>query len=64
MMTLHQATTLAISAHAVSIARQAVARMPRQGAQDVRRAEAAEREAVWRWQRVRKILTGKRRIAA
>lgn len=60
----YRATTLAISAHAASVAAAAVANMPRHGAQDVRRAIAAEDEAERRWRSVRKIIIGKRRIAA
>ncbi len=56
-MTLHQATTLAISAHAVSVATVAVASLPdRVPARVIQRAERAEREAARRWMSVRKII--------
>ena len=64
-MTLHRATTLAISAHAASVAARAVASLPdRVPARAIQRAIAAEDEAERRWRAVRKILIGKRRIAA
>lgn len=59
-MTLHQATTLAISAHAVSVATAAVANLPnRVPARVIQRAERSEREAVRRWLSVRKIIVRK-----
>ena len=70
-MTLHQATTLAISAHAASVATAAVASLPPNGWDDMPREfiawcawHEAEKEARRRWRAVRKLLTGKRRIAA
>lgn len=65
-MTLRRATTLAISAHAASVATAAVARLPPHGWEDMPRAfiawwasHDAENEAVRRWASVRKIIMRK-----